>query len=424
MVAPLDRRSARVRWAPPPSRSAPTAGSDVTEPTQGPQTPGPGQGWGPVGDGGQPGYGAPGPAQQPPGGPAYGQPPSGPAYGQPPYGQPQYGQHQYGQPPGWGPPPGWGLPVQRGIIPLRPLNLGEILDGAFKAVRANPTVMFGFAAIVVGAAVVLGAVIQWGVAGSLSASVNDIATQIDPTGQAGLADSLGGGLAQLVSIPLLTLATTVLTGALIVSVSRSVIGTKISVGELWAQHWKRILFLALVFSPVQGLIVVLAWTALVVPVVLMGTNGQGGAALLFGAVGFLGLIAATIWFEIRTLLMPATIVLEGTTIREAITRGWTLSRGSFWRLFGINLLTAIIAGVVAQVMSVPAAMIATWIEGPSYLATGPGIAITSIGTAVGSTLTVVFTAAVIALLYIDVRMRREGLDIELSRAAEAAAADR
>ncbi len=389
----------------------------MTEPTQGPQTPGPGQGWGPVDGGGQPGYGAPGqpqPGQPQPGQPQYGQP----QYGQPQYGQPQYGQPQYGQ------PQGWGAPVQRGIIPLRPLNLGEILDGAFKAVRANPTVMFGFAAVVVGAAVVLGSFIQWGVAGTLSSSVGSLASEVDPTGQTGLADSLGGSLAQLVSYPLLAVATTVLTGALIVSVSRSVIGTKISVGELWSQSWKRVLFLAFVFSPVQGLVVLVAWAVLAVPVVLLATNGQTGSAVALGVLGALGLLVASLWFQVRTLLMPATIVLEGTSIREAITRGWVLTRGSFWRLFGINWLTALIAGVVAQVVTVPATGIALWLAGPNYLTSGTGIAITAIGTAVGSTFTVVFSASVIALLYIDVRMRREGLDIELAQAAETAAAGR
>ena len=37
------------------------------------------------------------------------------------------------------------------------------------------------------------------------------------------------------------------------------------------------------------------------------------------------------------------------------------------------------------------------------------------------TLSTTFLAAVVALLYIDVRMRREGLDVELARAAETTA---
>ena len=102
--------------------------------SEGPQAPRPPQGWGPAGQDQNPGYG-----QQPTPPPGYGQQ----QYGQPQWGQPQYGQQQWGQPQGWAPPP-----VQRGIIPLRPLNLGEVFDGAIRAVRANPTVMFGFAAII------------------------------------------------------------------------------------------------------------------------------------------------------------------------------------------------------------------------------------------------------------------------------------
>ena len=35
--------------------------------------------------------------------------------------------------------------AQPGIIPLRPLTVGELFNGAFQAVRVNPQTMFGFA---------------------------------------------------------------------------------------------------------------------------------------------------------------------------------------------------------------------------------------------------------------------------------------
>ena len=35
-----------------------------------------------------------------------------------------------------------------GIVPLRPLQLGDILDGAIKAVRFNPKSMVGMSALV------------------------------------------------------------------------------------------------------------------------------------------------------------------------------------------------------------------------------------------------------------------------------------
>ena len=98
-----------------------------------------------------PAWGAPTPPADPPTPPA--QPPGGPPSGQPPAPAPP-------GPPGsgWGqaPPPGWGsyqptwTPATKvGIVPLRPLGVGEILDGAFQAVRSNPRAMIGVSAAVV-----------------------------------------------------------------------------------------------------------------------------------------------------------------------------------------------------------------------------------------------------------------------------------
>ena len=93
-----------------------------------------------------PGYGTP-PAYGPP--PGYGPPP---AYGPPPgYGAPP----SYGPPPGHGQPPQYGSPqlapgaIKPGIIPLRPLSLSDIFNGAVGYIRTNPKATLGLTAIVV-----------------------------------------------------------------------------------------------------------------------------------------------------------------------------------------------------------------------------------------------------------------------------------
>ena len=77
---------------------------------------------GPPGPAGSP----PGIATSPPGG--WGGPPASPA----------------GARWGWVPPP----VVKPGVIPLRPLGVGEILDGAITTIRRNPAPMLGLSAIV------------------------------------------------------------------------------------------------------------------------------------------------------------------------------------------------------------------------------------------------------------------------------------
>ncbi|HWS58507.1 MAG TPA: proline-rich domain-containing protein [Actinotalea sp.] len=355
-------------------------------------------------------------------GPGYGQPaqPGGqPQYGQPQYGQPQYGQPQYGAPPQGGPAGYRPPPLQRGIIPLRPLSIGEVFDGAFRAVRANPRVMFGSSAIVVSVASLLGLLTMYAIMPTIAAAVGDSTAELDPTGQLGLADSLSGSLAILGLSPWYFLATVVLTGLLTGSVARSVIGERATIGELWSRHWRRVLVL-IVFTVVTSLLVLVAWTAVLVPALALGAAGQWGGALGLGLLGVLGLIVATLWFQVRILLIPPALVLEGAPVGLSLSRGWNLTRGSFWRLFGIWILAQIVVNVVAQVIVTPVTLVATIaIADPTSFGY---ILLTVLATALAQAVTTAFMAAVVALLYIDTRIRREGLDVELIRAAEAAAA--
>ncbi|HSK58429.1 MAG TPA: hypothetical protein VK935_05175, partial [Actinomycetospora sp.] len=107
------------------------------------------------GGGQQQGYGQQGYGQQ-----GYGQSGPQPYYGagqQQGYGQQGYGQQGYGQQPAPGVPPygrpqaPWGSrPVddKPGVVPLRPLGLGEVLDGAVSVLRRYPRPSLGLAALV------------------------------------------------------------------------------------------------------------------------------------------------------------------------------------------------------------------------------------------------------------------------------------
>src|SRR5687767_4983300 len=87
------------------------------------------------------------------------QPPAAPGWGQ--AAQPPAAPG-WGQAPGWSTaPPGWAPPPKPGVIPLRPLGVGEILDGAISSIRRDPRVMLGVSALVVIASTLLQSVITW-----------------------------------------------------------------------------------------------------------------------------------------------------------------------------------------------------------------------------------------------------------------------
>lgn len=326
---------------------------------------------------------------------------------------------------GWGsplpPPPApgaaWRPPaLQPGIVPLRPLGLGEILDGAFKAIRANPRVMFGLSAVVITVAVVVSSLLTWYVQGLVAGDVADLMADLDPSGATGLADQMSMVVGQMLTAPLTSLATTILTGLLIVSVSRSVLGRTISIGEVLRSPR---VWWVVGFTLLAGLAPVLAYAAVAGAVVGLVAADLVPVAVVVGLVGVLLLVVGLVWFTTRTLLVTPALMLEGKGFWSTVARAWRLTRGSFWRLFGIYLLVNILVGIVLQIILVPVGLIALLVTQDPTATSFGSVVINGIGTTVGLTLATTFTAAVVALLYIDVRMRREGLDIELGRAAQA-----
>ena len=363
-------------------------------------------------------YGTP-----PPGQDQYGQygtplPPGGDQYGQ--YGQqppPAYGQ--YGQAPGPGGYYGPGFvpvptAVQPGIVPLRPLTLGEIYDGAFRAIRSNPMVMFGLAIVVVG----VGAVIQ-------TAFTVAMFGRIERAAQAGVSEldaflGVGSLAGLLLSSVAVSLATLVLEGLAIISVSESVLGRKITLAEVWqrarGQIW-RLIGLSLLLG-VAGVLAVVAGFV-VIALLVVGLAEAGDQLLLAGLLAvllFLAMLVLLAFFGVRLMFAPCVIMLEGTGVFASIGRSWRLTKGHFWRLFGIMLLTVVLVTILVSILSVPFSMFGSvFALQESFVVP---LVISSIGQLVGSAISIPVMAAVLALLYIDVRMRKEGLDVELARAAQ------
>src|SRR5690606_36604412 len=133
--------------------------------------------------------------------------------------------------------------------------------------------------------------------------------------------------------------------------------------------------------------------------------------------GLTGLVVLSVWLVVRTLLVPAVIVLEGQPLWRGIARAGRLTRGSFRRLLGVAALDVIIGAVVTSVVAEPVAHVSALLfplATPTEL--GP-LLVNAVVLVVAETQATVFLAAVIALQYIDVRMRCEGLDVALARAA-------
>jgi membrane-anchored glycerophosphoryl diester phosphodiesterase (GDPDase) len=381
----------------------------------------------------QPQYGQPGPygQQQPFGQPQYGQQqPYGQQYGQQPFGQQApfdpnnpYGQQPFGQQnQGWAPPP------KPGLIPLRPLSFGTLIGAPFQTLRRNPKTTFGSALLITGVTTILTVLVVGLVSYFAFARISQASYEDRDTIAAGAL--LQVVLASLIPL-LLTIAGAVfLQGVIVTEVARATLGEKLRLGEAWKATWPR--FWPLVaWTFVASLAMMLAIGLLIGLIVLLVSLGGGfvGASVAVGILGFLVLIAAVFWLSTKLALVPSGIVLERLGFAAAIRRSWSLTTGYFWKTLGIQLLVAFIVGTVSQVVTTPVSVIFSVVAG-SLDPTGSAITDNNITTIVvlyivlallsiiTSSVTAVAQSATTALIYIDLRMRKEGLDLQLMRFVE------
>ncbi|MFF7865835.1 glycerophosphoryl diester phosphodiesterase membrane domain-containing protein [Streptomyces qaidamensis] len=354
-------------------------------------------------------------------------PPPGPGWGnQPPGGYGPAGHGGYGTPGahgGWG--SGWGGPppaAKPGIIPLRPLGVGEILDGAVSTMRTYWRTVLGIS-LTVAVLTELIVVLFQGLV------LNDSSTEAlnDPSATLSeLSRAMGDAMLNSSVVFVISLVGTVIATALLTTVtSRAVLGKSVTIGEAWRDARPQILklfgLICVLLLITVGVVTVGALPGLLVTIA--GSNGPGVALTVLGIIGA-GIVA--LWLAIRFSLASPALMLEKQGIKKAMSRSAKLVQGTWWRIFGIQLLATLIANVVASIIVIPFTLLAAALSGDGltgWLNTGVGslgwtfLIISGIGSVIGSMITFPITAGVTVLLYIDQRIRREALDLELARAA-------
>ena len=376
---------------PPPAQWSAPSGPSV--PGQAPPPPPPGPGWG----------------NQPPGG---GHGPAG-----------HSGYSAPGRPGGWG--TGWGGPppaAKPGVIPLRPLGVGEILDGAVSTMRTYWRTVLGISLTVAVLTEVIVVLFQGLVLDDSSTeALNDPSATLSE-----LSRAMGDALLSSSVVFVISLVGTVIATALLTTVtSRAVLGTSVTIGDAWRDARPQVLKLFGLIC-VLLLITVGVVTVGALPGLLVTVAGSSGAGIALTVLGIIGAGIVALWLAIRFSLASPALMLEKQGIKKAMSRSAKLVQGTWWRIFGIQLLATLIANVVASIIVIPFTLLAAALSGDGltgWLNTGVGslgwtfLIISGIGSVIGSMITFPITAGVTVLLYIDQRIRREALDLELARAA-------
>lgn len=330
----------------------------------------------------------------------------------------------------------WTPAPRKGAFPLHPMTFGMVLGRAFAALRHNPRVLFGFAVLLEFVITVIMAGVMLLVAWFIAARISSVPSSSPDFWPILIGSTALGGLAVVVMALAAVAFTAVIQGLVAADVSYAAVGRRASLKLLW-QRVRPAFWRLFGYSLLQGVAVML-WVAIVLGAVvgvLAALGPDDGAAIALSvAVGLLlvlGSVPLFVWLSTKLLVVPAVLVLERASLRTALVRSWRLIRGRFWFAFGVMFVIGLIMNIAVQVVAFPATLI-SGVLGGILVPTGseePSAIITMIAAnALPQVLVLAVQAIALVvqgtgatLIYVDSRMRYEGLDQTLIRYVERSA---
>jgi hypothetical protein len=255
---------------------------------------------------------------------------------------------------------------------LRPLGIGEILDAGVKVYRNKFATMLKAVAVVIVPVQVLNVLI--------TLSLPDTSTTAGATTTT--SDSEWAGLAALLLILVVNIVSSTLAeAACLRAVSDTYLGTETGWRESLRFGFRRLGSL-LWLTLIHGVIVLLAFAACIAP---------------------------GVWLYVAWSVAVPALLIEGTRGFQALGRSFNLVRRRWWPTAGVLLLANLLATAVAAgigLLALPLLFAGRDNEFVYDLASG-------VFGAAASVLTIPFVAAVVAVIYFDLRVRKEGFDLQL-----------
>jgi len=282
---------------------------------------------------------------------------------------------------------------------LRPMNFGEVVDSAFTMYVRNFGLFFKLSVVIKAVPTALLLYLQY----RFSGATPDQSMAVVQTHLAEL------GLLGLVWLVLAVCASVILTAGAIHVISASYLGREATLGDALRLGGSKLVPLILVGLG-KGLLAFIIYIVGVVVVVLMVSVATLGGPASGIFVAFAS-VATLIWFLAFVLsgyavTTPVVVLEELPSSFDAFGRSWDLTRSFKLKVFGLWLVTGLLTWFIPAVFF---GGIGLWV-GQHAPAWQLPLAIVSsiVNIALASALPCVYT-----MMYYDLRMRREGFDLQL-----------
>jgi hypothetical protein len=265
-----------------------------------------------------------------------------------------------------------------GPLPLHPMSLSDVLDGAFRLLRANlATIVLVTAVFFVPLELVSAFLTRdlFGGQGILQVLRDpSLAEQQFSGGLSGV--ELGGTVATSL---LGLLITPFVGGAITQVVAASYLGRQLSAGDAIRTTGRRV------------------WALL-------------GAAIFVHVIEAVGLLLCILPALVAMTFFICTtpaVVIEGIGPIRSMRRSWALVRPRFWPVLGIAVVSGLLASFLTSILGTP------FTFGAEFVGLRWGFILLAIGSILPALVASPFVSIVATLVYFDARIRHEGFDLQM-----------
>lgn len=304
---------------------------------------------------------------------------------------------------------------QPGIVALRPLSFGDFLVVPFRAMKFNRAVVVGAPVLLATASALLTVLALW-------------VAVLDPKLDFGSSEGGWRGVtAPTVILAIVALlawvATDLFASALLVpAVARAFLGERITLKQAFATLRPRIGALVVLDLIVFGIVVLYSAVIGLGIAALATADSSGGVAAMGLTFGQYLLYPLALVLGVYVPAVRGAMVLEGAGPIRSIKRAIKLIPGRFWWTILILFVVRLAVGFAEQFsmgVGFVAALFVVFTPDSNAILLVVLALFVALGLIATCILEYSLAGTVNVLIYLDLRMRKEGLAFDMARAAEA-----
>jgi hypothetical protein len=302
-------------------------------------------------------------------------------------------------------------------LSLRPLPLGELLDRAFTLYFRNIVQFSALLAIVLVPSIIISYVQTRDIfATYISIMQKVISSPNSPPDLSSLSSIAPNDALTMIQLLLAFVVIPISYGAVVVGVSRAYVGLPVTFVDCYRpamRRWLAVIMLIILWVIVAIVLVIgFAIVGGILGAAAAGVGALLGSRLLgaLGALVILGLVIVLFGFSVMLYLTSAisfiSVVLEAIDPPRALSESFVrvFGGGRFWKGFGLALALAGIYFAALAVLGGGGALLA-------YILKAPAVYIIMVG--LMQLFFVPFAVITAAVYYYDLRIRREGFDLQM-----------